>query len=53
MLTNWIEAGMASCAMRILRYSWDAMESGIEADTMAGRLKEPKIVRPSRSRKAE
>jgi hypothetical protein len=44
---------MASWAMRILRYSWDAMESGIEAETIAGRLKEPKIVRPSRRRKAE
>jgi hypothetical protein len=52
-LISWIEAGMASWAMRILRYSWEATESGIEAETMAGRLKEPKIVRPSRRRKAE
>jgi hypothetical protein len=29
------------------------MESGIEAETIAGRLKEPNIVRPSRRRKAE
>lgn len=29
------------------------MESGIDAETMAGRLKEPKIVRASRTRKAE
>jgi hypothetical protein len=33
--------------------SWEAMESGIDAETMAGRLKEPKIVRASRTRKAE
>lgn len=52
-LMSWIEAGIASWAMRILRYSWEATESGIEAETMAGRLKEPKIVRPSRRRKAE
>lgn len=50
---SWIEAGIASCAIRILRYSWEAMESGIDAETMAGRLKEPKIVRASRTRKAE
>jgi hypothetical protein len=48
-----MEAGMASCAMRILRYSWEAMESGIVVESMAGRLKEPKMVRPSRRRKAE
>lgn len=53
MLISWIEAGIASCAIRILRYSWEAMESGIDAETMAGRLKEPKIVRASRTRKAE
>lgn len=53
MLTSWMEAGIASCAIRILRYSWEAMESGIDAETMAGRLKEPKIVRASRMRKAE
>jgi hypothetical protein len=29
------------------------MESGIDVETMAGRLKEPKIVRASRTRKAE
>lgn len=29
------------------------MESGIVAETMAGRLKDPKIVSPSRRRKAE
>lgn len=52
-LINWIEAGIASCAMRIFKYSWEATESGIEAETIAGRLKEPKIVRPSRRRKAE
>lgn len=50
---SWIEAGIASWAIRILRYSWEAMESGIDAETMAGRLKEPKIVRASRTRKAE
>lgn len=44
---------MASWAMRIFRYSCEAMESGIAVESMAGRLKEPKIVRPSRSRKAE
>jgi hypothetical protein len=48
-----MEAGIASWAIRILRYSWEAMESGIDAETMAGRLKEPKIVRASRTRKAE
>lgn len=50
---SWMEAGIASCAIRILRYSWEAIESGIDAETMAGRLKEPKIVRASRTRKAE
>lgn len=44
---------MASWAMRILRYSWEATESGIVAESMAGRLNEPKMVRPSRRRKAE
>lgn len=44
---------MASCAIRILRYSWEAMESGIAVESIAGRLKEPKMVRPSRRRKAE
>lgn len=53
MLMSWMEAGIASCAIRILRYSWEAIESGIDAETMAGRLKEPKIVRASRTRKAE
>lgn len=52
-LTSWMDAGIASCAIRIFRYSWEAIESGMDADTMAGRLKEPKIVRPSRMRKAE
>lgn len=52
-LTSWIDAGMASCANRIFRYSLEAMESGMEAETMAGRLKEPKMVRASRTRKAE
>jgi hypothetical protein len=52
-LMSWMEAGMASCAIRILRYSWEAMESGIAVESMAGRLKEPKMVRPSRRRKAE
>lgn len=50
---SWIEAGMASCAMRILRYSWEAMASGMVAETIAGRLKEPKMVKASRIRKAE
>lgn len=44
---------MASWAIRILRYSCEATESGIVAETMAGREKEPKMVRPSRRRKAE
>lgn len=44
---------MASCAIRIFRYSWEAMESGMAVESMAGRLKEPKMVRPSRRRKAE
>ena len=50
---SWMDAGMASWAMRIFRYSCEAMESGIAVESMAGRLKEPKIVRPSRRRKAE
>lgn len=52
-LINWIDAGTASCAMRILRFSLEAIESGIAAETKGGRLKEPKMVRASRIRKAE
>jgi hypothetical protein len=39
--------------MRILRFSLETIESGIEAETKGGRLKEPKMVRASRMRKAE
>lgn len=53
MLMNWMDAGMASWAMRILMCSWEATESGIVAETIAGRLNEPKMVNPSRRRKAE
>lgn len=52
-LISWIDAGIPNCAIRIFRYSLEAIESGIHAEAMAGKLKDPKIVRPSRRRKAE
>lgn len=52
-LISWIDAGIPNCAIRIFRYSLEAMESGIHAEAIAGKLKEPKMVRPSRRRKAE